>query len=103
MPSAARLGDMTTHAGDTIGPVVSGMTVMIGYQPAAVMGDPHVCPLSDGPKPHVGGTILKGSATVLIANKGGGSRRRSDRMQRPPRHYRQGLSHGVYWRVVPHT
>jgi uncharacterized Zn-binding protein involved in type VI secretion len=26
----------------------------------------HVCPLSDGPKPHVGGTVAVGSATVLI-------------------------------------
>lgn len=72
MPPAARLGDMTNHSGDTIGPTVTGLSakVTIGYMPAACMGDPHVCPLSDGPKPHVGGTILKGSATVLIGNKG---------------------------------
>ena len=25
-----------------------------------------VCPLFDGPKPHVGGVVAKGSATVLI-------------------------------------
>lgn len=27
-------------------------------QPAARLGDMHICPLSDGPKPHVGGPIL---------------------------------------------
>ncbi len=72
MPPAARLGDMTNHKGDTIGPVVTGVAakVMIGNMPAACMGDAHICPLFDGPKPHVGGTIVKGSATVLIGNKG---------------------------------
>jgi len=30
------------------------------------MGDMHTCPLSDGPKPHVGGPVLKGDLTVLI-------------------------------------
>lgn len=36
-------------------------------QPAARVGDPHVCPMSDGPKPHVGGPILPpGWPTVLI-------------------------------------
>ena len=30
----------------------------------------HTCPLSDGPKPHVGGPILPGGAhTVLIAGR----------------------------------
>jgi uncharacterized Zn-binding protein involved in type VI secretion len=29
--------------------------------------DVHTCPLSDGPKPHVGGVVAVGSATVLIA------------------------------------
>ncbi|WP_338871348.1 PAAR domain-containing protein [Spirosoma sp. SC4-14] len=39
--------------------------------PAARMNDPHLCPLSDGPKPHVGGTILPpGVPTVLIGNVG---------------------------------
>jgi uncharacterized Zn-binding protein involved in type VI secretion len=42
--------------------------VMIGFMPAACMGDPHLCPAFDGPKPHVGGTILKGSLTVKIGN-----------------------------------
>ena len=36
-------------------------------QPAARVGDPHVCPLFDGPKPHVGGPVLPpGMPTVLI-------------------------------------
>jgi uncharacterized Zn-binding protein involved in type VI secretion len=35
--------------------------------PAARVGDMHVCPMSDGPKPHVGGPILPaGCPTVLI-------------------------------------
>jgi len=35
--------------------------------PAARAGDMHVCPMSDGPKPHVGGPILPpGCPTVLI-------------------------------------
>lgn len=35
--------------------------------PAARIGDMHVCPMSDGPKPHVGGPILPpGCPTVLI-------------------------------------
>ena len=34
---------------------------------AARSNDMHVCPMSDGPKPHVGGPILPGSnVTVLI-------------------------------------
>jgi uncharacterized Zn-binding protein involved in type VI secretion len=35
--------------------------------PAARVGDMHTCPLSDGPKPHVGGPIMPpGVPTVLI-------------------------------------
>lgn len=33
---------------------------------AARIGDPHVCPAFDGPKPHVGGPVIKGMPTVLI-------------------------------------
>ncbi|GAB3509971.1 hypothetical protein GCM10027341_47720 [Spirosoma knui] len=37
--------------------------------PAARINDPHVCPMSDGPKPHVGGTVLPpGVPTVLIGS-----------------------------------
>ncbi len=36
---------------------------------AARATDMHVCPASDGPKPHVGGPVLPGAnSTVLIAN-----------------------------------
>lgn len=36
-------------------------------KPAARVGDLHTCPLSDGPKPHVGGPVLPpGCPTVLI-------------------------------------
>ncbi len=34
--------------------------------PAARMGDMHTCPMSDGPKPHVGGPVMQGNMTVLI-------------------------------------
>ena len=37
--------------------------------PAARVGDNHVCPMFDGPKPHVGGPILPpGMPTVLIGS-----------------------------------
>jgi uncharacterized Zn-binding protein involved in type VI secretion len=63
---AARLGDPTAHGG-TI--VVGCPTVLIGGQPAARLGDMHVCPMvipGPTPVPHVGGPITLGSATVLI-------------------------------------
>ena len=34
--------------------------------PAARIGDMHTCPMSDGPKPHVGGPVTQGVPTVLI-------------------------------------
>lgn len=33
---------------------------------AARMGDPHLCPMVDGVKPHVGGPIVAGCPTVMI-------------------------------------
>src|ERR1035437_1639738 len=37
--------------------------------PAARVGDTHTCPMSDGPKPHVGGPVLPpGCVNVLINN-----------------------------------
>jgi uncharacterized Zn-binding protein involved in type VI secretion len=61
---AARMGDQCAHGG-TI--VVGLPTVLIGGQPAARVGDMHACPMSDGPKPHVGGPITgPGSPTVFI-------------------------------------
>lgn len=41
-------------------------------QPAARMGDMHVCPMATPatpPVPHVGGPIIKGEFTVLIQNQ----------------------------------
>lgn len=35
--------------------------------PAARIGDMHVCPMVTGVVPHVGGPIIKGQPTVLIA------------------------------------
>jgi uncharacterized Zn-binding protein involved in type VI secretion len=39
-------------------------------KPAVRVGDAHVCPMSDGPKPHVGGPVLgPGAPTVLIGDR----------------------------------
>jgi uncharacterized Zn-binding protein involved in type VI secretion len=41
--------------------------VLLGGSPAWRVGsDLHTCPLSDGPKPHVGGVVAIGSSSVLI-------------------------------------
>ncbi len=63
---AARMGDPTAHGG-TI--VLGFPTVLIGGQPAARMGDMHVCPMVTGIVPHVGGPITLGSVTVLIGGQ----------------------------------
>ena len=34
--------------------------------PAARMSDFHVCPLFNGPQPHIGGPVVMGCPTVLI-------------------------------------
>ena len=63
---AARVGDATAH-GSPLSPGPGCPTVLIGGRPAWRAGsDTHVCPLMDGPKPHVGGTIAVGSATVFV-------------------------------------
>jgi len=63
---AARVGDTTSH-GTPLSPGPGSTTVLIGGSPAWRAGaDFHTCPLSDGPKPHVGGMVAVGSATVLI-------------------------------------
>jgi uncharacterized Zn-binding protein involved in type VI secretion len=63
---AARMGDSTSHGGS----IILGLpTVLIGGQPAARVGDMHVCPMVTGVVPHVGGPIMPpGSPTVLIGN-----------------------------------
>jgi uncharacterized Zn-binding protein involved in type VI secretion len=35
--------------------------------PAARVGDMHVCPLVNGTVPHVGGPVIMGASTVMIA------------------------------------
>jgi uncharacterized Zn-binding protein involved in type VI secretion len=68
MPPAATVGDQTSH-GTPLSSGPGSSNVFIGGKPAwRCIIDVHSCPLSDGPKPHVGGSILKGSTTVLINN-----------------------------------
>jgi len=56
---------MTAHGGVISPP--GCLTVLIGGQPAARVTDMQICPMFDGPKPHVGGLITgPGSPTVLI-------------------------------------
>lgn len=66
MKPAARLGDATAH-GKPLGGGTGSPNVLIGGQPAWRAGmDAHVCPLSSGPVPHVGGVVAGGSTSVLI-------------------------------------
>lgn len=68
MALAARIGDPTAH-GTPLGPGPGSSNVFIGGMPAwRGLSDTHVCPLYDGPKPHVGGVVTNGSTTVLINN-----------------------------------
>ena len=63
---AARVGDMTAH-GTPLPPIGGCRTVRIGGQFAWRCGvDVHTCPVTDGPKAHVGGTVARGSTTVRI-------------------------------------
>jgi len=64
---AARMTDMTAHGGTITGGFPQ---VLIGGLAAARMTDMHTCPMTDGPKPHVGGPIAMGSTTVLIGGLG---------------------------------
>jgi uncharacterized Zn-binding protein involved in type VI secretion len=66
MPAAARVGDTTVHGGTVTGPGVP--TVLIGSQPASVVGDLHTCVIP--PPQHVTVTpFTAGSATVLISGR----------------------------------
>jgi uncharacterized Zn-binding protein involved in type VI secretion len=70
MPMAARQGDNTVHGGV----IMIGLpTVLIEGQPAARVGDMHVCPMATPgtpPIPHVGGPILPpGAPTVLVGGQ----------------------------------
>lgn len=63
---AARIGDQTSH-GTPLAPGPGSLNVLIGNRPAwRATSDTHVCPLFDGPKPHVGGVVAMGSTSVLI-------------------------------------
>lgn len=65
MPAAARVGDQTSHGTPLTG--VGSPTVVIEGLPAwRALTDVHTCPLSDGSKPHVGGSVLQGSTKVMI-------------------------------------
>lgn len=67
MPAAARVGDTTVHGGTVVGPGVA--TVLIGGQPAAVLGDMHACVIPS-PPPHPPSTpFVAGSATVMIQSR----------------------------------
>ena len=58
MPPAARVGDITAHGGTIVGP--GAPNVLIGGQPAALVGDMHACPqLEGGVVPHVGGPFCR--------------------------------------------
>jgi uncharacterized Zn-binding protein involved in type VI secretion len=68
MPPAARVGDQTTH-GTPLSPGPGSSNVIIGGRPAwRAIADFHSCPIVEGAKPHVGGVVTIGSATVLINN-----------------------------------
>lgn len=65
MKPAARRDDPTAHGGK----IAQGeATVLIGGKPAARLGDPHVCPMVEGVKPHLGGPIATSSSRVMIGN-----------------------------------
>ncbi|MDD3353012.1 PAAR domain-containing protein [Zoogloea sp.] len=65
MSSAARVTDSSTHGGSVLGP--GAPTVLIGGQPAAVLGDLHSCPMPP-PHPPVSPFVMA-SPTVLIAGR----------------------------------
>ena len=67
MPSAARVGDVSTHGGAIIGPGVA--TVLVGGQPAAVVGDMHTCPLPPVSHQPTVSPFPAGSGTVLIGGR----------------------------------
>lgn len=67
MQPAARLGDQTAHGTPLTG--TASPNVFIGGKPAwRALSDVHSCPLVTGTVPHVGGSVLKGSTSVLINN-----------------------------------
>ena len=67
MPSAARLGDITTHGGTITGPGIA--TVLIGGQPAAVAFDLHTCVLPPNAHQPTVSPFPMGSTSVLIGGR----------------------------------
>jgi uncharacterized Zn-binding protein involved in type VI secretion len=64
MPSVVRVGDTTNHGGTVVGPGVA--TVLIAGQPAAVVGDNHVCVLPPNSHQPTTSPFPSGSSTVLV-------------------------------------
>lgn len=62
---ACTITSQTAHGGVV---TVGFPTVLIGGLPASRIGDLHVCPMTTGPVPHVGGPFILGSPTVLVGN-----------------------------------
>jgi uncharacterized Zn-binding protein involved in type VI secretion len=67
MPGAARVGDPTVHGGVVTGPGVA--TVLVGGQPAAVVGDLHSCPVPPSTGHLPVSPFTAGSATVLVGGR----------------------------------
>ncbi len=67
MPPAARVGDSTGHPGVISGPGVA--TVLIGGQPAAVVGDTHTCSFPTPAGPHPPSPFPMGSTSVFIGGR----------------------------------
>ena len=67
MPPAARVGDVTVHGGTITGPGVPN--VLIGGQPAAVMGDMHACPIPPSTGHLPVSAFPSGSASVLVGGR----------------------------------
>ncbi len=68
MPPAARIFDQTSH-GSPLTPLTGtgSPNVYIGKLNAwRAWIDVHVCPLANGPQPHVGGPVPEGSTSVFI-------------------------------------
>src|SRR6185312_2493817 len=60
---ACTITSQTAHGGVV---TVGFPQVLIGMMPASRIGALHVCPMTTGPVPHVGGPFILGSPTVLV-------------------------------------
>jgi uncharacterized Zn-binding protein involved in type VI secretion len=67
MPPAARVGDQTSHGTPLTGAGSSNVFIE-GLAAWRAVVDIHSCPSFDGPKPHVGGVVTRGSSKVFINN-----------------------------------